>query len=225
LLATLDELKSVERLDAAPLRFPVLDRYKESGKVYIMGKIESGTLKTGDTIQVYPGQTQLQVSQLQNDMGIITIAKPGENAKIVIKAGQGEEDSVYKGAVICHPNSNPPITTDFVAQIQVVQLLEHKHLFTAGYECILHIHTAVEEVTVTRLLEEIDKKTQTSKKLPKFVQAGAVVVAHLTIPKAICMEKYEESPQLGRFTLRDEGKTIAFGKIIATRAPQKKLKN
>ena len=29
----------------------------------------------------------------------------------------------------------------------------------------------------------------------------------------ICCEKFEEMPSLGRFTLRDEGKTIGMGKI------------
>jgi len=28
------------------------------------------------------------------------------------------------------------------------------------------------------------------------------------------MEPFSEYPQLGRFTLRDEGKTVAIGKII-----------
>lgn len=38
------------------------------------------------------------------------------------------------------------------------------------------------------------------------------------------MEKFADAPQLGRFTIRDEGKTIAFGKVLATNAPVKKLK-
>ena len=30
----------------------------------------------------------------------------------------------------------------------------------------------------------------------------------------ICCEKFAEVPQLGRFTLRDEGKTVAIGKVL-----------
>jgi peptide chain release factor subunit 3 len=29
----------------------------------------------------------------------------------------------------------------------------------------------------------------------------------------ICVERFEDYPQLGRFTLRDQGQTIAIGKI------------
>jgi len=38
------------------------------------------------------------------------------------------------------------------------------------------------------------------------------------------MERFSECPQLGRFTIRDEGKTIAFGKILAPNAPQLRKK-
>lgn len=30
---------------------------------------------------------------------------------------------------------------------------------------------------------------------------------------SICVERFEDYPQLGRFTLRDQGQTIAIGKI------------
>ena len=30
----------------------------------------------------------------------------------------------------------------------------------------------------------------------------------------ICMEPFKVFPQMGRFTLRDEGKTIAIGKVL-----------
>jgi peptide chain release factor subunit 3 len=70
-----------------------------------------------------------------------------------------------------------------------------------------------------RLLDQLDKTGKSIKKLPPFVLEKAIVIAHLTLSKPICIEKYEDFQQLGRFTLRDEGKTIGFGKILATSAP------
>jgi len=93
--------------------------------------------------------------------------------------------------------------------------------FSAGYEAVLHIHTSVQEIEVVRLLETLDPKTQkTLQKFPKFVQNKGIVIAHIKSAKAICIEKYADIQQLGRFTIRDEGKTIAFGKIYATNPPQ-----
>lgn len=41
---------------------------------------------------------------------------------------------------------------------------------------------------------------------------GQKVVARIETTAPICVEKFADYPQLGRFTLRDEGKTIAIGK-------------
>ncbi len=48
----------------------------------------------------------------------------------------------------------------------------------------------------------------------KFVKSGSVVIARVTVEKPICVEQFDVVPQLGRFTLRDEGRTIAIGKVI-----------
>lgn len=40
------------------------------------------------------------------------------------------------------------------------------------------------------------------------------MVVRIQVEKPICVELFENVPQLGRFTLRDEGRTIAIGKII-----------
>lgn len=34
------------------------------------------------------------------------------------------------------------------------------------------------------------------------------------VPQSIVVTSFDESPQLGRLTLRDEGKTIAIGKVL-----------
>ena len=47
----------------------------------------------------------------------------------------------------------------------------------------------------------------------KFVKGNTLAMARIQVEKLICVEKFENVPQLGRFTLRDEGRTIAVGKI------------
>jgi peptide chain release factor subunit 3 len=222
LLDLFDSLQPLARLDASPLRVPVLDKYKEAGKIIILGKIEAGVLKTGDMVTVVPGGGQFKIAEIENDAGTLTVARPGENIRMIVKSGLDEE-LVSRGAVICHQEKLPIATSDFVGQIQVLDLLEHKSLFSAGYSCVLHVHTSVEEVSVTMLLEKLNSKTgKPESKLPKFVQSKDFVIAHLTTTRPIAIEKFDDFSQLGRFTLRDEGRTIAVGKILATNAPIKR---
>ncbi len=37
--------------------------------------------------------------------------------------------------------------------------------------------------------------------------------------KGLCVEKFNDYPQLGRFTLRDEGRTVAIGRVSRGRSP------
>jgi peptide chain release factor subunit 3 len=41
-----------------------------------------------------------------------------------------------------------------------------------------------------------------------------MVQALIETSAPICIEKFEDYKMLGRFTLRDEGKTIAIGKVV-----------
>lgn len=42
---------------------------------------------------------------------------------------------------------------------------------------------------------------------------GQKIIALVEAAGPVCIEKYDDYAQLGRFTLRDEGKTIAIGKV------------
>jgi peptide chain release factor subunit 3 len=94
-------------------------------------------------------------------------------------------------------------------------LLLSQAIFTAGYKAILHIHSVVEECEIMGLIHLIDPKTKKPiRKKVLFVKSGAVVVVRIQVNQLICVEKFDDFPQLGRFTLRDEGKTVAIGKIV-----------
>ncbi|CAB1338260.1 unnamed protein product [Coregonus sp. 'balchen'] len=61
----------------------------------------------------------------------------------------------------------------------------------------------------------LDKKTgEKSKTRPRFVKQDQVCIARLRCAGTICLETFKDFPQMGRFTLRDEGKTIAIGKVL-----------
>ena len=60
----------------------------------------------------------------------------------------------------------------------------------------------------------VDKKTgRKSKQQPKFLKQGDVAIVKVQTNDLMCLEKFSDYPQLGRFTLRDEGHTVAVGKI------------
>ena len=47
-----------------------------------------------------------------------------------------------------------------------------------------------------------------------FLKSGSLATVRIKTSGIICCEKYADVPSLGRFTLRDEGRTIAIGKVL-----------
>jgi len=221
LLECLDTLKPFDRLSNSPLRIPIMDKFKDRGAVVVMGKVESGQITKGDLLHFIPGKLQCEVISIYiNDTTSVKTARAGENIRVVLKGA--DEESIHKGYVLCDRKESIPCQNKFEGQVVILDLLPHKSIFSAGYTAIIHIHTAAEECTVTALVSQLDKKTgQVIKKKPQFVKNGAVVNCIIECAQAIPIELFTDNPQLGRFTLRDEGKTVAVGKIIAL-GPKKK---
>ncbi len=59
---------------------------------------------------------------------------------------------------------------------------------------------------------------------PIFVKSYTSCRVRIETANTIAVEKYDSMPYFARFTLRDEGKTIAAGKILKYK-PQKEQPN
>ena len=214
LFECLDGLEPQDRDPAAPFRMPVIDKYKEDGKTYIMGKTEAGTLRRGDALLLMPNKTPVKVTGLFRDADETAVARPGENLRVRVTGV--EEEDVAAGFVLCSAVTPVPVVTEFDALLSILELLEHKSIFTAGYKCVLHVHTVTEECEVIDLLYQLDPKTKAPiKKKCLFLKSGSIALVRIQVANTICIERFKDFPQLGRFTLRDEGRTIAIGKARA----------
>uniref|UniRef100_A0A0C9QVM4 TSA: Wollemia nobilis Ref_Wollemi_Transcript_5438_2994 transcribed RNA sequence n=1 Tax=Wollemia nobilis TaxID=56998 RepID=A0A0C9QVM4_9CONI len=212
LFEALDAVELPPRDPKGPFRMPIMDKFKDMGTV-VMGKVESGTIRLGDSLFVMPNRALVKVVALYQGNDEPRRARPGENIRVKL-AGVEEED-VSAGFVLSSVSRPIPSVLEFDAQLQILELLDHKAIFTAGYKAVLHIHSVVEECEIIELLHQIDQKTKKPiKKKTLFVKSGAVVVGRIQVNAPICVEKFSDFPQLGRFTLRDEGKTVAIGKVV-----------
>ncbi|KAK4802656.1 hypothetical protein SAY86_000859 [Trapa natans] len=202
LLEALDAIEGPLRDPKGPFRMPIIDRFKDMGTV-VMGKVESGSVSEGDSLVVMPNKVQVKVVAVYRDKDKVRHAGPGENLRVRL-AGIEEED-IISGFVLSSIAKPVTAVTEFVAQLQILELLENA-IFTAGYKAVLHIHSVVEECEIVELLQQIDPKTKKRmKKKVLFVKTNAVVFCRVQVNNMICLEKFSDFPQLGRFTLRTEG--------------------
>ncbi|XP_076448207.1 eukaryotic peptide chain release factor GTP-binding subunit ERF3A-like [Babylonia areolata] len=210
LLGYLDSMPPLNRDKDAPVRAPVVDRYKDMGTI-MLGKIEAGVVYCNQKLTLMPNKTNVKVMSILIDEEESEDAYPGENVKI--KVTGVEEEDVSPGFVLCSPENLCHTGRVFDAQIVI---MEHKSIICAGYSCMLHIHTCGEEVTIKNLICLIDKKTgEKTVVKPRFIKQDQVGVVRFEVNAGmICLETFKDFPQMGRFTLRDEGKTIAIGKVL-----------
>lgn len=208
-LQYIDMLPSLNRPVEGPFRMPVVDKYKDMGTV-VLGKVESGSAKRGQQLTLMPNRKPVEVLQVWSDEDEVTSVMSGENVKIKLKGV--EEEEVSSGFVLC--DITIPCKTGKVFDAQVV-IIEHKSIICPGYSAVLHIHAAVEECSVKTLICLVDKKTgEKSKTRPRFVKQDQIAIMRLECAGVICLESFKEFAQMGRFTLRDEGRTIAIGKVL-----------
>ena len=94
-------------------------------------QVESGTLKTGDKLVVVPTNLSVQVSTIYINEQAVKTAKPGENVKIRVN-GASVADEIQKGFVLCDEVKPCKATKVFIVQLFLVELLEHRPVFSAG---------------------------------------------------------------------------------------------
>ncbi|KAM5221710.1 eukaryotic peptide chain release factor GTP-binding subunit ERF3B isoform 1-T1 [Ctenodactylus gundi] len=205
----LDNLPNFNRSMDGPIRLPIVDKYKDMGTV-VLGKLESGSIFKGQQLVMMPNKHNVEVLGILSDDTETDFVAPGENLKIRLKGI--EEEEILPGFILCEPSNLCHSGRTFDVQIVII---EHKSIICPGYNAVLHIHTCIEEVEITALISLVDKKSgEKSKTRPRFVKQDQVCIARLRTAGTICLETFKDFPQMGRFTLRDEGKTIAIGKVL-----------
>lgn len=235
LLEYLDNMDKLERKINAPFMMPVGGKYRDMGTI-IEGRIESGVIKKGSNYIMMPNREDISVAALYGETEEeIQLATCGDQVRIRLRGI--EEEDILPGFVLCSPKRPVHCVSAFEAQIVILEL---KSILSAGFNCVLHVHSAIEEVTFAALLHKLEKGTnRRSKKPPPFAAKGQSIIARLEVlggAGRVCVERFEDYPQLGRFTLRDQvsnclritigvlqngeradfmnqGQTIAIGKI------------
>ncbi|BGP57865.1 translation termination factor GTPase eRF3 [Rhodotorula sphaerocarpa] len=210
LLSFLDQMPLMDRKVNSPLMVPISEKYSDMGCV-VVGKLESGKVRKNQDLLLMPNKTPVQATAIYNEMEEeVPIALSGDNVRIRLR---GIEDTdINVGFVLTDPKKPVHAVTQFEAQLVII---DTKNIITAGYSAILHIHTDTEEVNLAQMLHYYDRKTgRKSRRPPQFAKKGMKIVALLETSAPICAETFATNPQLGRFTLRDEGKTIAIGKKL-----------
>ena len=203
LLEYLDSMNTLERKLNAPFMMPVNGKYRDLGTV-VEGKIEAGVVKKSMSLVMMPNKVNVEAAAVYGEQeDEVQVAQCGDQVRLRLKGI--EEEDILPGFVLCSPKRLVHCVAEFEAQIRILDL---KTILTAGFNCVLHVHSAIEEVTFAALLHKLQKGTNRKSKLPpSHAKRGDSIIARLQViggAGSVCVERFEDYAQMGRFTLRDQ---------------------
>jgi bifunctional enzyme CysN/CysC len=202
----LDEIPDAAEITNQPLRFPIQDVYRFDHRRILAGRIEAGTLKTGDQLLFLPsGRTSVVRSIESWNTPQVDALKAGDPAGVTL----ADQLFVERGSIAVHVNDAPSLATEFTARIFWLG----RTPLSAGKRYKLKLVTQEVECEIKTLEEVVDASTVETIKGADAVRTNdaARVVIHTRRPVAV--DLFERIPNLGRLVLVD-GFDVAGGGIV-----------
>ena len=193
-----------------PLRAIVQDTYPYEGtKTIIACKIETGTLQTGTDVIFNPQGQAGRLNKILVYGSEVTCAKPGDPVGLIVEG----VDAVERGDVLSYPHNQPNVVKHIVAEV----ILFSDTPLKVDDEITIRYGTAEKRCRVQKIRSELDPVRFTiNSQNPTLLQCDSVGEIELIAREPLCLEKYSDVPQLGRFIIEDKKGAMAAGIVLET---------
>jgi elongation factor 1-alpha len=211
LVEALDMLQPPKKPIDKPLRIPIQNVYSIPGVGTVpVGRVETGVLKVGDKVVFMPPGVVGEVRSIEMHHVRMEKAEPGDNIGFNVR-GVSKKD-IKRGDVAGHLDNPPTVADEFTAKVFVIW---HPTAIAPGYTPVVHAHTASVACRITEIVAKLDPRTgKVIEKNPSFIKQGEVAIVKFKPIRPMVIEKFSEFPALGRFAMRDMGKTVGIGIVI-----------
>ena len=200
LIEMLDEVEVSKELK--PLRFVVQDIYEVDSEKVVVGKVESGTLKKGDSVVFQPSGGRGMIEKIKIFEGEIEKAAQGDSIGIVVDARAERGD-------VCGLVEAPPAPVgEFLGETVLLERNLRK-----GDRLELRCGTQRVSCDIKEIRERINSETgEVVERYPaEITENEAATILFATEP--LVVERFSDIPELGRFILvRD--KNVGAGVVL-----------
>ncbi len=194
---------SVEDKD---LRFPVQDVYDIDGESIIVGRVESGTLVSGQDVVVFPGEARAKIREIKKFMeDDIKEAPVGDCVGLVIEGCEPR-----RGQVLAR--SEGPKVTDTV-RANIFWLVDKR--YDLGIPLTLRCATQAVTGRIEKIFRRFDPATiEVVEKDAKHIDPAEVAEVEIKLDGSIAVDRFTDIPEMGRFVLEHAGHPVAGGIIL-----------
>ncbi|MEM9469461.1 MAG: adenylyl-sulfate kinase [Pseudomonadota bacterium] len=216
LIGALDSFDMASPPVAKPMRFPIQDVYRFEEKRILVGRVETGILRKGDTLFFSPTNEKAKVTSIEN--------WPEKDGAIEVQAGQSvgitldEPIFVERGHVASHEKNLPMLSNVFQANIFWLsdQSLKVGNTYKVRYG------TQEARVSVQSIDALIDTQNLDQQEVVGEVPKNAVAEITLRARDTLPIDPHKENSQLGRVVIYDGYDVVGGGLINMDNYPDQR---
>lgn len=207
LIESIDLIEKEKGIEDKALRFPIQDVYKFDNRRIIAGRIESGKLKVGDKITIYPEGKETTVNSVEYwvEKDKTDEVYAGQSVGITV----ADEFFNKRGEIIAFENEKPEVSNSFRANI----FWMGKNDLTVGKKYKIKLTTQEVEGEIEEIVRVIDASNLDSSKANTTVALNDVAEVIIKTNEKVAFDKFSDINITGRFVLV-EGYDVAGGGII-----------
>src|SRR5579864_4579065 len=207
----LDALEPARPLAALPLRLPVQAIYKFDDRRIVAGRIESGSLSSGDEIVIMPAGKIARIKTVESWPVTPVNGKQGAGRSVGITLDR--ELFIERGDVIAHVGAAPQDTRRLRARIFWL----HDKPLTVGTAILVRLGTREARAVVVAIEKAVDPGELSS------VENAAIGRNHvgeidISLAQPIAADSHAGNPRLGRLVIEVNGRIAGGGLVLSVDA-------
>ena len=210
----LDALEPARPLEALALRLPVQAIYKFDDRRIVAGRIESGSLATGDEIVIMPAGKIAKIKSVES--WPMTPVTGRQTAGSSVGITLDRELFLERGDVIAHAGSAPRDTRRLRARIF---WLHDKPLVT-GASILVRLGTRETRATVVAIEKAVDPGELSSVETQSIAR-NHVGEIDLSLGQPLAADAYTDNPRTGRLVIEVNGRIAGGGLVLSVDAGQR----
>lgn len=192
---------SVKKEKSQNFRFPIQDIYIFEKKEIVVGTVASGNLQVKDKVKVAPEEITVQIEEIMVLNKKKKEAKPHESIGLIL-----DKKRIFRRGQVIYKEPSPQVTSEFPAEIFSLCPVSQSEEFlfkSNTQKCLCRIFK------INEVIDTVSLKKRFTGEL-EYAETAKVI---LKTERPLVIEKFSQTPELGRFILHKNGKVYAIGII------------
>lgn len=212
----LDKLDPARPMTELPLRLPIQAIYKFDDRRIVAGRIEAGSLNTGDEIVIMPAGKIARIKSIES--WPITPIKGPLGAGRSVGITLDRELFLERGDIIGHVGTAPRDTRRLRARIFWL----HDAPLTKGAQILVRLGTKETRATVIAIDKAVDPGELASVQT-ESIKRNHVGEIDLALAQPLAADAYSDNPRTGRLVIEVSGRIAGGGLVLSVDAGERAI--